>query len=70
MTRPGFRFDDDDAGLGLWDWKTDAVLQGDIAYGKFIGGKAAFATVEWYAHLMNWHGVSPRVCCHTCSLNG
>lgn len=60
MTRPGFWFDDDDAGLGPWDWKIDVVQQGDIAYGKFIGGKAAFATVEWYAHLMNWRRSLPR----------
>lgn len=60
MTRPGFWFDDDGAGLGPWDWKIDVVQQGDIAYGKFIGGKAAFATVEWYAHLMNWRRSLPR----------
>lgn len=40
--------------LGPWDWKIDAVRTGDIAYGKFLGGKAAFATVEWYRELMNW----------------
>ena len=41
--------------LGPWDWKIAAVQSGDIAYGKFLcGGKAAFATIEWYAHLRNW----------------
>lgn len=41
--------------LGPWDWKIAAVQSGDIAYGKFLcGGKAAFATVKWYAHLRNW----------------
>ena len=41
--------------LGPWDWKITAVQSGDIAYGKFLcGGKAAFATVEWFAHLHNW----------------
>ena len=41
--------------LGPWDWKIAAVQSGDIAYGKFLcGGKAAFATVECYAHLHNW----------------
>ena len=41
--------------LGPWDWKIAAVQSGDIAYGKFLcGGKAAFATVEWFAHLHNW----------------
>ncbi len=38
-----------------WDWKIPCVQSGDVAYGKFLwGGKAAFATVEWYAELMNW----------------
>lgn len=40
--------------LGPWDWKIDAVREGDIAYGKFISGKAAFATVDYFRHLMNW----------------
>lgn len=50
--------------LGPWDWKIDAVREGDIAYGKFIGGKAAFATVEYYRHLMNWRRCIPkyRIC--------
>ncbi len=46
--------------LGPWDWKIDAVREGDIAYGKFLSGKAAFATVEWYRHLMNCRRANPR----------
>ncbi len=46
--------------LGPWDWKIDAVREGDIAYGKFLAGKAAFATVEWYRHLMNCRRANPR----------
>lgn len=47
--------------LGPWDWKIAAVQAGDIAYGKFLcGGKAAFATVEWYAHLHNWRMSLPQ----------
>ena len=54
MTPPEHWFDSSEE-LGPWDWKIDAVQSGDIAYGKFLcGGKAAFATVEWYAHLRNW----------------
>ena len=54
MTTPDHWFDSSDD-LGPWDWKIEAVQSGDIAYGKFLcGGKAGFATVEWYAHLMNW----------------
>ena len=38
-----------------WDWKIPCVQSGDVAYGKFLwGGKAAFATVDWYSELMNW----------------
>lgn len=62
MTAPGFWFDEngEDGVLGPWDWKVDVVREGDIAYGKFLGGKAAFATVEWYAHLMNWRRSLPK----------
>ena len=58
-TDPGFWFYSSDE-LGPWDWKIDAVQSGDIAYGKFLGGKAAFATVEWYRHLMNWRRSMPK----------
>lgn len=46
--------------LGPWDWKIDALQQGDIAYGKFLSYKAAFATIEWYHHLMNWRRSEAR----------
>lgn len=54
MTAPGCWFDDEEGELGPWDWKIECVREGDIAYGKFLGGKAGFATLEWYRHLMNW----------------
>ena len=55
QTAPGYWFWEDEADtLGPWDWKVDVVQNGDIAYGKFLGGKAAFATVEFYRELMNW----------------
>ena len=62
FTAPGCWFMDDDAEgvLGPWDWKIDVIAEGDIAYGKFIRNKAAFATVEWYRHLMNWRRSMPR----------
>ena len=47
--------------LTPWDWKIPVIQSGDIAYGKFLwGGKAAFATVEWYAELMNWRRSLPK----------
>ena len=47
--------------LGPWDWKIECIQAGDIAYGKFLwGGKSAFATLEWYAELMNWRRSLPK----------
>ena len=61
MTPPQFWFDGDGPALGPWDWKIFAVQSGDIAYGKFLwGGKAAFATVPWYGHLLNWRRSRPK----------
>lgn len=40
--------------LGPWDWKIDVIQSGEIAYGKFMQRKAAFATAEYYGHLLNW----------------
>ncbi len=51
-TAPGSWWDTEDV-LGPWDWKIEAVSD-VIAYGKFLGGKAAFATEEWYLELRNW----------------
>ena len=59
MTDPAFWFYTSDE-LGPWDWKIDAVRQGDIAYGKFLSGKASFATAEWYRHLMNIRRAEPK----------
>lgn len=62
LTAPGCWFMDEDAAgvLGPWDWKIEVLAGGDIAYGKFIRNKAAFATVEWYRHLMNWRRSLPK----------
>lgn len=44
-----------------WDWKIPCVQSGDVAYGKFLlGGKAAFATVEWYRELRNYRQSLPK----------
>lgn len=63
LTKPGYWFADNEngeGGLGPWDWKIEAVREGDILYGKFLSNKAAFATPEWYRHLMNWRRSIPR----------
>ena len=62
LTAKGSWFWDDDAEgvLGPWDWKIEVIAEGDIAYGKFIRNKAAFATLEYYRHLMNWRRSQPK----------
>lgn len=46
--------------LGPWDWKIEVVREGDIAYGKYLGGKAGFMTADLYRHLMNWRRSLPK----------
>lgn len=47
--------------LTPWDWKIPCVQSGEIAYGKFLfGGKAAFATLEWYRELRNYRQSLPK----------
>lgn len=59
LTAPDFWFYSSDQ-LGPWDWKIEVVREGDIAYGKFLSGKAAFATRDIYRHLMNWRRSLPK----------
>lgn len=40
-------------GEGVWEWKGPVIREGDIAYGKFFGGKAGFVTMDWFPHLLN-----------------
>jgi len=56
MTAPENWFDtQENLSFTPWDWKIPCVQSGEIAYGKFLlGGKAAFATVEWYRELRNY----------------
>lgn len=61
MTDPYWWFDGEGGVLGPWDWKIDCVQSGDILYGKFLcGGKAAFATFEWYRELRNYRQSLPK----------
>ena len=51
-TAPGLWFADDVD--GPWEWKGPVIEATGCAYGKLLGGKAAFVTREWYADLANY----------------
>lgn len=59
MTAPGCWFDSEGV-LGPWDWKIDCVQTGEIVFGKLLGGKSAFMTVEFYRELMNYRRSLPK----------
>lgn len=59
LTAPGCWFDTEGV-LGPWDWKIDCVQTGEIAFGKFLGGKSAFMTIEFYRELMNYRRSLPK----------
>lgn len=59
MTDPEYWFMSSDH-LGPWDWKIEVVREGNIAYGKFLGGAAGFATTEYYRHFMNYRRSLPK----------
>ncbi len=58
MTPPQCWFTEEN--LGPWDWKIDCIRSGELAYGKYLRGKAAFATTEWFAHVMNYRRSMPK----------
>ena len=62
MTAAGHHIFEMDATLEQtpWDWKIACLEEGDIAYGKFLCGKAAFATLEWYKELRQWRLAQPK----------
>lgn len=62
MTAPEYWFDtQENLSRTPWDWKIPCIQSGEIAYGKFLlGGKAAFATVEWYRELRNYRQAQPK----------
>ena len=62
MTAPGHHIFEMDATLDQtpWDWKISVLEEGDIAYGKFLCGKAAFATRQWYKELRQWRLALPK----------
>jgi len=55
-----FASEESDGVLGPWDWKIDCIQTGDIVYAKFLNGKAAFATPDWYRELLNVRRSLPK----------
>jgi len=39
---------------GPWEWKSEAIIEGDMAYGKFFRGKAGFISMEWFPDFVNY----------------
>ncbi len=48
------QFDDGSWEWPLWQWKGEAVREGNCVYGKFFAGKAGFVSREWWPDLCNW----------------
>jgi hypothetical protein len=45
-------------GEGFWEWKGPVIRESGCAYGKLLGGRAVFLTLDWYRELANYrrHG--------------
>ncbi len=39
---------------GPWEWKTECITDGALAYGKFYRGKACYVSMRFYPHLLNY----------------
>ena len=37
-----------------WEWRQQIARSGQVAYGKFFGGKAGFISKAWFPHFANW----------------
>ena len=37
-----------------WEWRQLIARSGQVAYGKFFGGKAGFISRAWFPHFANW----------------
>lgn len=37
-----------------WEWRQQIARGGQVAYGKFFGGRAGFISREWFPHFANW----------------
>jgi len=39
---------------GPWEWKSDVIVYGDCAYGKFFRGKAGFISMDYFPDFVNY----------------
>lgn len=44
----------DDPAQDPWKWRELIARSGEVAYGKFFGGKAGFISKAWFPHFANW----------------
>lgn len=44
----------DDPAQDPWKWRELIAQSGEVAYGKFFGGKAGFISKAWFPHFANW----------------
>ena len=57
ITPPHLWFPDDkelDDRYGVWDWKSQIIIEGDCAYGKFYQQKACFISMELFPDFVNY----------------
>jgi hypothetical protein len=41
-------------GEGFWEWIGPVIRESGCAYGKLLGGRAAFLTLDWYREFANY----------------
>lgn len=51
---PALWFPEEDlSDMGVWDWKSDIILEADCAYGKLYRKKACFVSMDVFPDLLN-----------------
>lgn len=62
VTPPELWFPEDDTSdNGVWDWKSDIILEADCAYGKFYCGRACFVSMDCFPDLVNCRRAAVRL---------
>jgi len=53
--------EDDTSDNGVWDWKSDIILEADCAYGKLYSGRACFVSMDCFPDLVNCRRASVKL---------